>query len=107
MWSAFEGFQFEFSDFVGFTDSTYTTLNNMYITNMSAPVDWDDGGRLMLGANYKLNNFREIRGGFGIDQTIVNSETATPQFIDLETKYSYSFGAGFDIVRQRCHGTKN
>ncbi|MFH2035968.1 MAG: outer membrane protein transport protein, partial [Candidatus Zixiibacteriota bacterium] len=96
-WSAFEGFEFKFSNFDGFVDSTFTTLNNMYTTNMSAPVNWDDGGRVMFGANYKLNNFTELRGGFGVDQTIVSAETIIPQFIDLATKYSYSFGVGFDV----------
>jgi len=68
-WSQFEGFEF-----------TYTNY-----------------GRIMAGASYKLNNFAELRGGFGVDQTALTEETFIPQFIDLNTKYSYSLGVGVEI----------
>ena len=51
----------------------------------------------MLGADYKLNDFTDLRFGFGVDQTVVSAETLVPQFMDLGTKYTYSLGIGFEV----------
>jgi long-chain fatty acid transport protein len=97
-WSTFKGFEFKNSDYVGlFEDASFGALNDLFLTSISVPVDWKDGGRVMIGADYKLSDFADLRGGFGIDQTIVSADTFIPQFIDLTTKYTYSLGVGFDV----------
>jgi len=54
--------------------------------DITVPMEWEDAGRIMAGASYKLNNFAELRGGFGVDQTALTKETFIPQFIDLNTR---------------------
>jgi len=56
----------------------------------------------MLGVNYKTTDFLDLRAGFAADQSAVDWDNAggvtqIPQFFDLGTKYSYSFGFSFNI----------
>jgi len=98
-WSQFKGFDFNFSNFNSqmLPPEDFTNLRSMIKPNISVPVEWDDAGRIMLGADYKLKDFVDLRGGFSIDQTTVNNNTFIPQFMDLYTKYSYSLGIGFEV----------
>jgi len=96
-WSQFEGFDFAFSNYIGLPHSRLVHAQAMMTTDMKVPISWDDAASAMLGANYQMNDFFDIRGGFGIDQSPMKEETLIPQFIDLGTKYSYSIGVGFDV----------
>lgn len=96
-WSSFEGFDFAFSNYKGLPDAGFTRANAIIQTDVSAPAEWDNAGRMMFGANYKFKDFVDFRGGFGIDQTVVSETTFMPQFMDLTTKYNYSVGIGFEI----------
>jgi long-chain fatty acid transport protein len=96
-WSRFKGFDFDYNNYT--TDAptdSFTNLISLIETNISVPQNWDDAGRMMLGANYKLEDFVELRAGFSVDQTVSSDITQIPQFMDLYTKYSYSMGVGFE-----------
>lgn len=113
-WSKFKGFDFDFSNFEAapgqnyyrnssyLIDTVYDRAQAMFFKDLSAPIAWKDAGKVMLGANYKTTDFLELRAGFSADQSAVDwhnagGVTQTPQFIDLGTKYSYSFGFSFDV----------
>jgi len=97
-WSRFKGFDFKFSNFdsLALPPENFTRLRSIIMTDISSPVEWQDAGRLMLGANYRLRDYVDLRGGFSVDQTAVKNETLIPQFMDLYTKYSLSLGIGFE-----------
>jgi long-chain fatty acid transport protein len=97
-WSEFKGFEFTYSNYGGFYNAAFTHANDsLFYKDNSVPVVWDDAGRIMLGADYKALRFLDLRGGFSIDQSPTATSTFIPQFIDLGTKYSYSFGFGFKV----------
>ncbi|MCP4704319.1 MAG: hypothetical protein GY865_06895, partial [candidate division Zixibacteria bacterium] len=114
MWSKFKGFDFSFSNYEAsggqdyfdnrfyLTNSDYPNLQQMIFTDLSAPVVWKDAAKVMFGANYQASNFLDLRVGFSSDQSAVDFDnpggaTQIPQFIDLGTKYNYSFGFCFNI----------
>nr|MBN2277834.1 outer membrane protein transport protein [candidate division Zixibacteria bacterium] len=96
-WSAFEGLDFAFTNYDGLPHSYLTHAISLIRTDMTNPVEWDDVARVMVGANYLLKDYVELRGGFAYDQSPTSSTTATPLFIDLGDKYSYSVGIGFQV----------
>ena len=96
-WSQFEGFEFTYTNYEGFPSESFGRAISLMTNDITVPMEWEDAGRIMAGASYKLNNFAELRGGFGVDQTALTEETFIPQFIDLNTKYSYSLGVGVEI----------
>ncbi len=98
-WSRFKGFDFKFSNYdsQALPPENFTRLRSLTMTDISVPVEWEDAGRIMLGANYSLRDFVDVRGGLSIDQTAVGNQTLLPQFMDLYTKYSYSLGVGFEV----------
>ena len=113
-WSKFKGFNFDFSNFssaegldyyknTGYlTDTVYDRAQDFVFTDLSVPIVWKDAGRVMFGANYKTTDYLDVRAGFAADQSAVDWDnpagiTQIPQFIDLGTKYSYSFGFSFNI----------
>ena len=114
-WSKFKGFDFDFSNFeasggadiyrnreVLFDTVFYPLAQNLFFTDLSAPIAWKDAGKVMLGVDYQATGFLDLRVGFSADQSAVDWDnpggvTQIPQFFDLGTKYSYSFGFGFNI----------
>ncbi len=109
-WSQFKGLNFDFSGYEGtnfrnetiLTDTLYQNAQSLIQTDVAVPIAWKNAPRIMTGAEYKPFDFFRIRGGFGADKSAVEWEnpggiTQIPQFIDLGTKYTYSFGFGVDI----------
>ncbi len=111
-WSQFEGLNFNFSNYQGtsFRDTTiitnqtgtYDNAQALIETDMSVPISWKDTPRLMGGVEYRPYNYFQLRGGVGVDKSALDFDnpggiTQVPQFIDLGTKFTYSFGFGFDI----------
>ncbi len=97
-WSQYEGLEFEFSNYVMETDTSFHIVNDSLIKrDINAPAEWDDILRVMVGANYRAWDFVQLRGGFNFDQSPMDEKTLTPHFFDLGDKYSYSVGASFDI----------
>lgn len=96
-WSAFKGFDFTFSEYRGLPNAQFTHAHDLIKTDISFPADWDNTFRIMAGANYRIRDNIELRGGMGLDQSPVSEETFTPYFMDLGTKYSLSAGIGFEF----------
>lgn len=95
-WSQFEGFEFKYTNYRDLPNPDFETANAFMTQDVSVPIEWDNAGRVMFGANYKLRDFVDLRTGFSLDQSPVKEETFIPQFIDLGDKYSFSFGIGFE-----------
>jgi len=109
-WSQFKGLEFDFSGYEGttfrnqtiLTDTLYPNAQSLIQTDVSVPIAWKDAPRVMTGAEYRPFDFVSVRGGFGADKSAIEWENPggiaqIPQFIDLGTKYTYSFGFGVDI----------
>jgi len=109
-WSQFEGLEFAFNGYQGtnfrnqtiLTDTLYPNAQSLIQTDVSIPIAWKDAPRVMAGAEYQPYNILRLRGGFGADKSAIDWEnpgaiTQIPQFIDLGTKFTYSFGFGVDI----------
>jgi long-chain fatty acid transport protein len=109
-WSQFKGFDFKYTNFQGvdyrnisiLTDTLYPNAQELVKTDLSVPIAWENAGRVMLGANYHAYSFLDIRAGFGADKSALKWDntagiTQIPQFLDLGTKYTYSFGFGFAV----------
>jgi len=113
-WSQFEGFEFAFTNYSAaqteesyrdegyLTASTYSNIQDLVKTDMSAPIAWEDAPKVMVGAQYKALSFMDVRAGFAADRTSIKWDnsggvTQIPQFYDLGTKYTYSFGFGFEV----------
>ncbi len=96
-WSQFEGFEFTYTNYVGLPRANFTRANALMTGDITVPIEWDDAGRMMVGADYKVNSYADLRAGFSVDQTALKEDTFIPQFIDLNTKYNYSIGLGVEI----------
>jgi long-subunit fatty acid transport protein len=103
LWSAFEGFDFVYSEFRGIprlidtlaADSPEKTL---FTSDHSHPVEWDNAGRVMLGFSYEASETMTLLGGGFADQSPMRKTTHfTPSFIDTGDKYGFSGGAQFHI----------
>jgi long-chain fatty acid transport protein len=98
LWSSFEGFDFEFSNFSGLKNASFHYANDsLFTTDLSVPVDWDNTIAVMLGADYKLSPRVSLRAGVSYDQSPVKEATFMPQFIDLGDKIGLNFGVGVNI----------
>lgn len=108
LWSQFEGFAFEYSNFsrisrlvdtsliVDGADSTYT--GDWVKQNTSHPVDWKNASRVMMGARYQASNLFTLYGGGYVDQSPAQNATQfTPNFVDTGDKYGLSGGVMFHI----------
>jgi long-chain fatty acid transport protein len=96
-WSNFKGFEFKYSNFSSLPRQSFTRARALMTSNYSIAANWDDAARIMVGANYRLNDFTDLRAGLGFDQSPVTKETFVPQFMDLGDKFSYSAGVGFAV----------
>jgi long-subunit fatty acid transport protein len=108
LWSQFEGFAFEYSNFsrisrlvdtsliVDGADSTYT--GPWVRQNTSHAVDWKNSGRVMMGASYAASNlFTLYAGGYADQSPARNATQFTPNFVDTGDKYGLSGGVMFHI----------
>jgi long-chain fatty acid transport protein len=114
-WSQFEGFEFTFTNYdAARTDqfyrdrgylmdtTTFSHTRDLIETDMAVPIAWQDAARVMVGALYKPLTYMDVRAGFGADKSSIKWDnsggvTQIPQFFDLGTKFTYSFGLGFEI----------
>jgi len=96
-WSNFEGFEFSFSDYTDLPRANFTRANDLMQKDVTVSADWDNAISYMMGGNYQLNNFTELRAGFGYDQSPIGETTYMPQFFDPGDQYFFSGGVGFDV----------
>jgi long-chain fatty acid transport protein len=91
-WSKYDGLEFKFSNFKG----TPAFEQAFFQTDLSNPVDWDNAGKISLGARYLLHPKLTLLAGVSADQSPArNSTEFTPQFMDLGTKKSINGGGVF------------
>jgi long-chain fatty acid transport protein len=102
LWSQFEGFQFAYSNFGDLPPlvAGNTALSNFLKADLSSPVEWEDAGKVMLGAAYDFNDKLTFLGGVSLDQSPTRSSSEiTPLFVDLGTKYGFSGGLLYNTDR--------
>jgi long-subunit fatty acid transport protein len=83
-------------------DTTYSHAQDLIETDMAIPITWQDAARVMVGAIYKPLSYMDVRAGFAADKSSIKWDnsggvTQIPQFFDLGTKFTYSFGLGFEV----------
>ncbi len=102
LWSVYKGLEFTYSNTTGLSGpaDTATVARTFFTQNISAPVDWENSGTVMLGVEYKFADYLTLFGGGSVDQSPARSATQfTPQFIDNGTKTGINFGLQFHIER--------
>ena len=110
-WSEFEGFEFKYSNVNGLTGSEDTAQmsKDLFLQDVYAPADWSNSGKVMLGLNYKFNDYLTFMAGGSADQSpIRDNELFTPQFVDTGDKYTVSGGVilhlnQWDIGFSQCY----
>ncbi len=96
LWSAFEGFDFTFTDHNGLTGAADTSafVNEFFTADLSYPVEWKDAAKVMLGARYLFSNSLTLLAGTSFDQSPAREAAEfTPMFVDTGDKTSISGGA--------------
>lgn len=94
-WSRFDGFYFNYTHHRGLTGAadSATIARNFFTQNLANPLNWDDAGKIMLGARYKYQNLFTFLAGVSDDQSpIHNTSEINPQFIDTGDKVTVSGG---------------
>ncbi|HQL23205.1 MAG TPA: hypothetical protein PKY95_02185, partial [candidate division Zixibacteria bacterium] len=100
-WSRFDGLDFAFSNAVGLAGpaDTVPLAREFFTADLSAPVDWDNSVKLMLGASYDFPEFLApevgltLVGGLSWDQSPARNEwRLTPQLLDTGNKFGFSGG---------------
>ncbi len=108
LWSRFEGFNFAYSNVDGLTGAADTSVvaNQFFTSDLAAPVDWKDAGKVALGLQYEFPQFLSpdaaltLLGGVSADQSPARDATQfTPQMLDTGDKYTFSFGVITHIQR--------
>jgi len=102
LWSQYEGLEFTYTDHVlprGPAD-TSVFAREFFTDNVSAPVEWDNAGKFMLGAAYDYADYLTLLGGVSLDQSPArNAAQFTPQFIDTGNKKGLNLGCIVHIDR--------
>ena len=89
LWSEYKGLDFSFSNFAG----SPLLEQEFFQADLANPVDWDNAGKVSLGARYLLHPKLTLLAGVCADQSPArNSTYFTPQFMDLGTKKSINGG---------------
>lgn len=95
LWSKFKGFDFTYTNHRGLTGAADTSIvaNTFFTSNVSNPVDWENCGKVALGAVYDVSDYFTFIGGASDDQSPSRNNTLlTPQFMDTGDKLTFSGG---------------
>jgi long-chain fatty acid transport protein len=106
LWSKYDGLKFSYSNFAGtphYLDSVLVDGGwvksvrlfepEFFQADLANPVDWDNAGKVSLGARYLLHPKLTLLAGVCADQSPArNSIYFTPQFMDLGTKKTFNAG---------------
>jgi len=96
LWSRYDGLDFTYSNF-----SIEEYSNNMYIdstmdffsADLIRPADWNNAGKIMVGASYDFREYLTFLGGVSADQSAIRDAVEfSPQFVDTGDKYCFSGG---------------
>jgi len=107
LWSQYDGLEFTYSNFrnlpqkpdsVGGQIQYVNLVEEFFTANLNNPTDWDNAGKVMLGARYQYNPVLTLLAGVSADQAPSRSTTEViPQFIDTGDKYGFNAGAQFHV----------
>jgi long-chain fatty acid transport protein len=108
LWSQFEGFEFTYSnwgqlsrlvDTAVLVDGAVTTnIRDWVYDNTLHPVEWENSGRVMVGANYNPHDiFSFYLGGYKDQSPARKTTQFTPNFIDTGDKNNFSGGFMFHV----------
>lgn len=97
LWSGYEGLEFKYSDHelpFGAASDTATVAPDFFTSDLSAPVEWENAGKLMLGTMYDYADYLTLLGGISFEQSPARNsdQMVTPQFIDASNKMGLNFG---------------
>lgn len=107
-WSVYDGLQFTYTGFSGLpyyinpsTGERIEKEGSFFTANLSNNVEWDNSGKVMLGAMYHYGDLLTLLGGLSADQSPSRSSSTsvTPQFIDTGDKYGFNGGIILHIDR--------
>jgi long-chain fatty acid transport protein len=99
-WSRFDGFDFTYSGFGKLPLENMEVVTNFFTYNLANPVDWNNAGKVMVGAQYAYNTNLTFLGGISADQTPSKDGIGfMPQFVDTGDKYGFNAGVLFHIER--------
>jgi long-subunit fatty acid transport protein len=102
LWSAFDGFEFEYENFVGLSGpaDSADVAREFFTSNINYEVDWNDAFTLSLGAIYDVNPTVTALLGGTLDQSPAeDNQDFSPIFMDTGTKYILNGGLIFHIDR--------
>lgn len=93
-WSG-EKWTFEFdTQWTGWSTYNKMALDYDTIPDQTLKQDWGDTWAYRLGAQYKINQFFDVRGGIAFEQTPVPVSTLSPT-IPCTDRWIYSIGGGY------------
>ena len=94
LWSKYDGLSFSYSNFV----ATPEFEQEFFQADLANPVEWDNAGKVSLGARYLVHPKLTLLAGASADQSPARSSTDyTPQFMDLGTKKTFNGGGVLHI----------
>ena len=93
LWSHFEGFEFMYTDHSGLPNLVVADADayDYFTTDITYPIEYDNAGKVALGARYNYTPWLTLLAGLSADQSATRTSShVTPQFIDTGDKYSTS-----------------
>ncbi len=102
LWSAFEGFEFEYENFGGLSGpaDSAAIAREFFTSNVTYEVEWDDAITLSLGGIYDMNPTLTLMLGGTMDQSPAgDNQQFSPVFVDTGTKYIFNGGVIVHIDR--------
>ncbi len=101
LWSQYEGLSFTYTNATNLFGPADTSelVRNFFTEDVSAPADWANAAKIMVGLAYEFPKFLTpdlgltVVGGASADQSPTrDSKELTPQFIDTRNKLGFSLG---------------
>ena len=100
LWSDFDGMTYEYSNYDLYQVSSDSSSFDFFRQNTSSPAEWENTGKIALGAYYTTNNVFSFMGGISAEQSpLRDSRLFTPQFVETGTCYGFSGGTQLSFER--------
>ncbi|TET97389.1 MAG: hypothetical protein E3J26_00135 [Candidatus Zixiibacteriota bacterium] len=102
LWSKFEGLDFTYTNHHGLSGPADSSAfaRDFFTADLSYPIDWENTGKVMVGASYDYADFLTLLAGLSADQSPARKvKQFSPLFVDTGDKYG--FNAGFVIHIER------
>lgn len=100
LWSNYEGLAYDYSNFDFTQAKSDSSSFDFFSQDVSNPAEWDNTGKLALGAHYAHNDVVSFMGGVSAEQSpLRNSLLFTPMFVETGTRYGFSGGMQLSFER--------